>query len=122
MTSLSFLQLKFYKQKTIMAQLFSASLDVSKISKDKLVKGEKGTYLNITISINDEADKYGNVLTITESQTQEEREAKSNRNYLANGKLVWSTEGGSTAKKTPATPTPPPAAAPVVEEGDDLPF
>lgn len=105
-----------------MAQLFSASLDVSKISKDKLVKGEKGNYLNITISINDEADKYGNVLTITESQTQEEREAKANRNYLANGKLVWSTEGGSVAKKAPATPTPSPSSEAVVEEGDDLPF
>ena len=107
-----------------MAQLFSASLDVSKISKDKLVKGDKGNYLNITISINDEADKYGNVLTITESQTQEEREAKSNRNYLANGKLVWTTEGGTVSKKAPAPATPPPAPAqePVIEEGDDLPF
>jgi hypothetical protein len=105
-----------------MAQLFSASLDVSKISKDKLVKGEKGNYLNITISINDEADKYGNTLTITESQTQEEREAKANRNYLANGKLVWSTEGGSTAKKTLTAPTPTPSSEAKVEEGDDLPF
>lgn len=105
-----------------MAQLFSASLDVSKISKDKLVKGEKGNYLNITISINDEVDKYGNTLTIIESQTQEEREAKANRNYLANGKLVWTTEGGSVAKKAPATPTPSPSSEAKVEEGDDLPF
>jgi hypothetical protein len=106
-----------------MAQLFSASLDVSKITKSKLVKGEKGNYLNITISINDETDKYGNVLTITESQTQEEREAKANRNYLANGKLVWSTEGGSTAKQTPpAKPTPISSSEAIVEEGDQLPF
>lgn len=103
-----------------MAQLFSASLDVSKISKDKLVKGEKGTYLNITISINDEVDKYGNILTITESQTQEERESKANRNYLANGKLVWSTEGGSTAKQAPAKATTPVAPAPVIEESEDF--
>lgn len=99
-----------------MAQLFSASLDVSKISKDKLVKGEKGNYLNITISINDEEDNYGNVLTITESQTKEEREAKAKKNYLANGKLVWSSDGGSTAKSAPA-----PAPTPTVEE-TDLPF
>ncbi len=102
-----------------MAQLFSASLDVSKISKDKLVKGDKGTYLNITISINDEADQYGNVLTITESHSKEERESKAKKNYLANGKLVWSSDGGSTAKQTPATPPP---ATPVIEEGDELPF
>lgn len=99
-----------------MAQLFSASLDVSKISKDKLVKGEKGTYLNITVSINDEEDNYGNVLTITESQTKEERESKAKKNYLANGKLVWSSDGGSTAKSAPA-----PAPTPTVEE-TDLPF
>lgn len=102
-----------------MAQLFSASIDVTKISKDKLVKGEKGTYLNVTISINDEEDNYGNVLTITESQTKEEREAKAKKNYLANGKLVWSSDGGSTAKSAPA-PVPAPTAK--VEEGEDLPF
>jgi hypothetical protein len=103
-----------------MAQLFSASLDVSKISKNKLVKGDKGTYLNITVSINDEADQYGNVLTITESHTKEEREAKAKKNYLANGKLVWSSDGGTAPK--PEASKPAPAQAPVIEEGDDLAF
>lgn len=106
-----------------MAQLISASIDVSKISKDKLVKGAKGTYLNITISVNDEIDQYGNQVGIYESQSQTEREAKDKKNYLGNGKIAWTSEGGSTAKQTPATPAPavtPPA--PVVEEGEDLPF
>ena len=103
-----------------MAQLISASIDVSKISKDKLVKGAKGTYLNITISINDEIDQYGNQVGIYESQSKEDREAKEKKNYLGNGKIAWSSEGGSTAKQTPATPTPPPA--PVIEEGEELPF
>lgn len=102
-----------------MAQLFSASIDVSKISKDKLVKGEKGNYLNITVSINDEADQYGNILSITESQTKEERESKAKKNYLANGKLVWSSDGGSTAKQGGSKPAP--APAPTVEE-EQLPF
>ena len=103
-----------------MAQLFSASLDVSKISKDKLIKGAKGNYLNITISVNDEADQYGNVLSIYESHSKEEREAKEKKNYIANGKLVWSSDGGSTAKPAPAKTAP--ASVPKVEEGDDLPF
>jgi hypothetical protein len=103
-----------------MAQLFSASLDVSKISKDKLIKGAKGNYLNITISLNDEADQYGNVLSIYESHSKEEREAKEKKNYIANGKLVWSSDGGSTAKPDPAKTAPKPS--PKVEEGDDLPF
>ncbi len=102
-----------------MAQLFSASLDVSKISKDKLIKGAKGNYLNITISVNDEADQYGNVLSIYESHTKEEREAKEKKNYIANGKLVWSSDGGSTA---PAPAKTAPTPAPKVEEGDELPF
>lgn len=99
-----------------MAQLISASIDVTKISKDKLVKGEKGTYLNITIAINDEVDQYGNQAGIYESQSKEEREAKAKKNYLGNGKIAWSSEGGSTPK-----PAPTPAPTPIVEE-DNLPF
>lgn len=99
-----------------MAQLISASIDVSKISKDKLIKGEKGTYLNITISINDEVDQYGNQAGIYESQSKEEREAKEKKNYLGNGKIAWSSDGGTPAKKAPASP-----ATPTVEE-DSLPF
>lgn len=99
-----------------MAQLISASIDVTKISKDKLVKGEKGTYLNITIAINDEVDQYGNQAGIYESQSKEERESKAKKNYLGNGKIAWSSEGGSTAKSAPA-----PAPTPAVEE-ENLPF
>ena len=105
-----------------MAQLFSASIDVKKITKSKLVAGQKGTYANVTISINDEADAYGNLASIYESQTQEEREAKAPKVYLGNAKLVWSSDGGSTAKQnTPKAPTAPAQEA-KVEEGEDLPF
>jgi hypothetical protein len=105
-----------------MAQLFSASLDVSKITKSKLVKGQKGKYANVTISINDEKDQYGNIASIYESQTKEEREAKAPKVYLGNAKLVWSTEGGSTVKQTSPAPTPTPSSEAVVEESEDLPF
>lgn len=103
-----------------MAQLISASIDVSKISKDKLIKGAKGNYLNITISINDEVDQYGNQVGIYESQSKDERDAKDKKNYLGNGKIAWTSDGGSTAKAAPAKTAPTPAAK--VEEGDDLPF
>lgn len=104
-----------------MAQLFSASLDVKKITKSKLVEGKKGTYANVTISINDEADQYGNTASIYESQTQEEREAKAPKVYLGNAKLVWSSDGGSTAKQSGSTSKPAPAPS-VEEESIDLPF
>ena len=103
-----------------MAQLISASIDVSKISKDKLISGAKGKYLNITISINDEVDQYGNQVGIYESQSKDERDAKDKKNYLGNGKIAWSSDGGSTAK--PSAPASAPAPQAKVEEGDDLPF
>jgi hypothetical protein len=103
-----------------MAQLISASIDVSKISKDKLIVGAKGKYLNITISINDEVDQYGNQVGIYESQSKDERDAKDKKNYLGNGKIAWTSDGGSTAQSAPAKTSP--APAPKVEEGDDLPF
>lgn len=102
-----------------MAQLISASIDVSKISKDKLIKGDKGTYLNITISINDEVDQYGNQAGIYESQSKEERDAKEKKNYLGNGKIAWSSDGVSTAKQSSPKPVAP--ATPTVEE-EQLPF
>ncbi len=71
-----------------MATLISASLDVTKITKDRL---NEGKYLNITISVNDDTT-YGNNCGVYENQTKEEREAKAKRNYIGNGKVVW-TDG-----------------------------
>ncbi len=71
-----------------MATLISASLDVTKITKARLYDGK---YLNITISVNDETT-YGNNCGVYENQTKEEREAKAKRNYIGNGKVVW-TDG-----------------------------
>ena len=71
-----------------MAGLITMSLDVTKLPKEKFVKGKKGVYYNFTIAINDET-KYGNNVSMFDSQTQEERDAKAQRNYLGNGKVVW---------------------------------
>lgn len=75
-----------------MAKIFSASIDVTKISKEKLYKGKKGTYCNVTIVLNDNEDEYGNIISISENQSKEDRENKVKKNYLGNGKLVWSDE------------------------------
>jgi hypothetical protein len=52
-----------------MAKLLTGSIDVSKIDKSKLYKSEKTgkTYLNVSIWINDELDKYGNCAAIQQS-------------------------------------------------------
>jgi len=82
-----------------MAKMLSAKLDVTKITKEKLYKGAKGTYCNITISLNDEIDTYGNNVSVYEEQTKEERDQKAPRNYLGNGKVFWSNDGQ--AQQTP---------------------
>ena len=87
-------------------KIISVKVDVSKIDKSRLYKGEKGTYLSLTGIIKDEKDKYGNDVSVWEEQSKEEREAKKDRNFLGNGKVVFSEE------TKPASP----------EEKNDLPF
>jgi hypothetical protein len=75
-----------------MATILSASLNVAKIDQTKLIDGRTGKFLNVTITINDEVDKYGNNASIFESQSKEEREAKTPKNYLGNGKVIWTSD------------------------------
>jgi putative transposon-encoded protein len=75
-----------------MATILSASLNVAKIDSKKLIQGKTGQFLNVTIVINDEVDKFGNNASIFESQSKEEREAKTPKNYLGNAKIIWTTE------------------------------
>ncbi len=63
--------------------IINASIDVTKIEKAKITKGK---YVNITAFVNDEVDQYGNNVSIIVSQTKEEREVKTPRVYLGNGK------------------------------------
>lgn len=70
-----------------MAKLISLKLDVNKITKSKLFKGEKGTYLDLTIALNDEKDQYGNDVSVWEKCEKEET-----KNYLGNGKVFWSND------------------------------
>ncbi|MCH9666174.1 MAG: hypothetical protein K0U41_10075 [Gammaproteobacteria bacterium] len=79
-----------------MAKLITASIDVSKIDKTKLVKGKKGVYANLTMWLNDEPDQFGNHLSIQQSLSKEEREAGTAKIYLGNGK-VHEKEGGQAA-------------------------
>ena len=72
-----------------MASLISVSIDVSKLPKEKFVKGKKGVYYKFTIGVNDTTNQYGQNVSMWDEQTQEEREAKSKKNYLGNGKVFW---------------------------------
>tara|TARA_Y100000356_G_scaffold24556_1_gene17288 strand:- start:151 stop:462 length:312 start_codon:yes stop_codon:yes gene_type:complete len=103
-----------------MASIIATSIDLTKIPKDKIINGKKGKYLPITITINDELDNFGNNGPVTVQQTKEERDAKVEKVYLGNVKVVW-TNGDNVAVapkgEAPAAP------AQVKEEvTDDLPF
>lgn len=71
-------------------------IDVTKIDKELLVKGKKGTYLDATVFINpDEADQYGNHGMVTQSLSKEAREAGEKGNILGNAKVFWQGDSGN---------------------------
>jgi hypothetical protein len=77
-----------------MSTLINASIkgsELKKIDKNKIIKGEKDSYIPITISINDES-RYGKNVSITIAQDETERTNKAPKHYLGNGSVIW-TDG-----------------------------
>lgn len=50
-------------------------------------KDEKG--FKMTISLNDESDKYGQNVSLFAEQSKEKREAKEDRYFCGNGRVIW---------------------------------
>lgn len=48
--------------------------------------------VNITISLNDAPDQYGNNASIWIAQTKEERDAKLQRVFIGNGKVIYDSD------------------------------
>ena len=89
-----------------MASVVSISIDLSKIDKSRIVEGKNGAkYLDLNLSINDETNDYGKNVSVFHSQTKEEREGKVPRDYVGNGKLVW-TDGKITMAESKKAPYP----------------
>ena len=100
-----------------MSTLITGSIRVDKLPKEKFVKGKDGAvYYNLTISVQDET-RFGNNVAFMDSQTKEERDAKVAKNYLGNGKVVWTDGNVKLAEREEEAPAP-------IEETDntDLPF
>lgn len=85
-----------------MATIINASIDVTKIPKEALIKGKKGTYANVTVFINDET-RFGNNASVAMSQSKEQREAGEPKIYLGNGAVVF-TEGAVTVAEREVSP------------------
>ena len=102
-----------------MSALINFSLRVDKLPKEKFVAGKDGAhYYNGTISINDETNEWGQNVSIIDSQTKEERDAKKPKTYLGNGKVVWNDGKITNAVKTEKEQ----AAVSATADDDSLPF
>ena len=72
-------------------------INVSKIDKSKLYKGEKGVYLNMTTFVDlDQEDEYGNNGFISIEQSKEQRDAGEQSAILGNVKKFWA-DGATTS-------------------------
>ena len=69
-------------------------IDVSKIDKERLFKGQKGTYLDATAFVDlDQLDQYGNSGMITQDVSKEEKDAGTKGAILGNTKVFWRDSG-----------------------------
>ena len=96
-----------------MGKLITASINVSKIDKKLLIAGKTGTFLNLTIWVNDEPDRFGNDVSL-----EQKTERGSDKIYLGNGKTYRPNQNA----ETPRAAAPPPPTVDYGTDKDDLPF
>ena len=80
-------------------RIIQIKIDVTKIDKSKLFKGEKGTYLDCILFFNETPDKFGNNGMITQQVTKEERLAGIKGNILGNAKANGPSQSPATSAK-----------------------
>ena len=102
-----------------MSAICTIKIDLSKIDKSKIYEAKSGAkYYEFTASINDKTSQYGENISVSESQTKEERDAKTNKSFIGGGRVIWvSNDGISVADKKESQATSQP---PLIN--DDLPF
>ena len=98
-------------------------IDVSKIQKEHLFKGEKGTYLDLTAFINvDEQGQYGDNGMVTQNWKDQQ---KGEGPILGNAKVFW-RDDGQQAQQAPKQQSAPQQTAggpgPENDFDDSIPF
>lgn len=66
------------------------NIDVTKIDKSKI---KDGKYLNLTVFVQENPDKYGSYGGIYHQQSKEESDAKIKKIFVGNCKVFWSNSG-----------------------------
>ena len=82
-------------------QRISLNINLSKIDKKNLFKGEKGTYLDATLVLNDQVDEYGNNGFIAQVFLKDNRKDASGEYVktpvLGNAKIYGGTPSGTSS-------------------------
>jgi len=81
--------------------IISLRIDVTKIVKERLYKGEKGTYLDAILVLKDAKDKYGNDGSIKHSLSKEERESKRPDIYIGSAKVIYDSNRENAPRNKP---------------------
>ena len=101
----------------------SVKIDVTKINKDRLFKGEKGTYLDLTTFIDTEnPSQYGDNGFISQSVSKEEREAGTKGDILGNVKVFFTGESGHLPNEQQMNNLKDAVAPPVLDDSENIPF
>jgi hypothetical protein len=79
-------------------------IDVTKIPKEWLFKGAKGTYADIAVYENEQPDEYGNThaVKMNPPKAVKERDPNVKGVYIGNGKRLERRDGGSQSQARPA--------------------
>jgi len=79
-----------------MSTIIGASIDLAKLKQAPIIKGKNGAeYVNITIIVNDEPNQYGKDVSISLEQSKEEREAKTPKTFVGQGKVVFKKDSNN---------------------------
>lgn len=100
-----------------MSELIRVKINVSKIDKDRMFKGEKGTYLDVTL-IPTPDDQYGNDYRAVQDIGKEAREAGEKGPILGNAKFV----GGKKPQQKAAPQQRKPPVDPDLDDDQEIPF
>jgi len=109
-----------------MKRIIRLKIDVKKIDKARLFTGSKGTYLDATVFLDDEARDFGDNGMITQDVSKEEREAGTKGNILGNATIVKILGDDNHSQPAPVRGLTP-AGGPVSDAGafkddDEIPF
>jgi len=108
-----------------MSKMLVGSIDLNKVDKSKIVTKDKdgkpfsngAKYLNVVVWVNDENDQYGNIASIQENISKEEREKGLKPTYIGNLKDISKNQ-----QTKPVNATVENSNSILSEEEDDLPF